>query len=76
MDEALAAAQQHESNQKVLNKGNARVLSLTSGEQEKFGSQQGTQEPPAWPKELFQQQAEMLEKLKIFLKGGKVGMEK
>ena len=54
LDEALAAAQRYESNQKVLNKGSARVLSSTSGEQEKFGSQQGTQEPPAWAKELFQ----------------------
>ena len=50
------------------------MLSSTSGDQEKFGSQQGTQEPPAWAKELFQQQAEILEKLKTFLKGGKVGM--
>ena len=75
LDEALAAAQRYESNQKVLNKGSARVLSSTSGEQEKFGSQQGTQEPPAWAKELFQQQAEILEKLRIFLKGGKVGMK-
>ena len=38
---------------KVLNKGSARVLSSTSEEQDKFGSQQGTQEPPAWAKELF-----------------------
>ena len=69
LDEALAAAQRYESNQKVLNKGSARVLSSTSGEQEKLGSQQGTQEPPAWAKELFQQQAEILEKLKNIPQG-------
>ena len=69
LDEALAAAQRYESNQKVLNKGSARVLSSTSGEQEQFGSQQGTQEPPAWAKELFQQQAEILEKLKNIPQG-------
>ena len=65
LDEALAAAQRYESNQKVLNKGSARVLSSTSGKQEQFGSQQGTQEPPAWAKEIFQQQAEILEKLSL-----------
>ena len=69
LDEALAAAQRYESNQKVLNKGSARVLSSISGEQEKFGSQQGTQEPPAWAKELFQQQAEIVEKLKNIPQG-------
>ena len=69
LDEALAAAQRYESNQKVLNKGSARVLSSTSGDQERFGSQQGTQEPPAWAKELFQQQAEILEKLKNIPQG-------
>ena len=69
LDEALAAAQRYESNHKVLNKGSARVLSSTSGDQEKFGSQQGTQEPPAWAKELFQQQAEILEKLKNIPQG-------
>ena len=69
LDEALAAAQRYESNQKVLNKGSARVLSSTSGEQEQFGSQQGTQEPPAWAKELLQQQAEILEKLKNIPQG-------
>ena len=46
----------------MLNKGSARVRSSTSGEQEKFGSRQGTQELSAWAKELFQQQAEILEK--------------
>ena len=51
-------------NQKLLNKGNDRVLSSTSLDQDKFGSQQGTQEPPAWARELFQQQAEIWEKLK------------
>ena len=69
LDEALAAAQRYESNQKVLNKGSARVLSSTSGKQEQFGSQQGTQEPPAWAKELFQQQAEIVEKLKNIPQG-------
>ena len=68
-DEALAAAQRYESNQKVLNKGSARVMSSTSGEQEKFGSQQGTQEPPARAKGGFQQQAETLEKLKNITQG-------
>ena len=69
LDESLAATQRYESNQKVLSKGSARVLSSTSGVQEKFGSQQGTQEPPAWAKELFQQQAEILEKLKNIPQG-------
>ena len=69
LDEALAAAQRYESNQRVLNKGSARVPSSTSGEQEKLGSQQGTQEPPAWAKEFFQQQAEILEKLKNIPQG-------
>ena len=53
----------------MLNKGSVRVLSSTSGEEEKFGSQQGTQELPAWAKELFQQQAEFLEKLKNIPQG-------
>ena len=39
LDEALAAAQRYESNQKVLNKASARALPSTSVEQEKFGSQ-------------------------------------
>ena len=69
LDEALVAAQRYESNQRVLNKGSAQILSSTSGEQEKFGSQQGTQEPPAWAKELFQQQAAILEKLKNIPQG-------
>ena len=69
LDEVLAAAQRYESNQKVLNKGSARVLSSTSGEREKFGSQQKTPEPPVWAKELFQQQAEILEKLKNIPQG-------
>ena len=71
LDEALAAAQRYESNQKVLGKGSARVLSSTSGDPEKFGSQQGTQEHLAWAKELFQQQAEILEKLKNIPQGRK-----
>ena len=44
-------------------------MSSTSGDQEKFGSQQGTQETPAWAKELFQQQAEILEMLKNIPQG-------
>ena len=75
LDGALAAAQRYESNKKVLSKGSARVLSSTSGEQEKFGSQQGTQELPAWAKELFQQQAEILEKLKNIPQGRQGGNE-
>ena len=81
LDEALAAAQRYESNQKVLNKGSTRVLSSTSGEEEgassasysafhtSFGPQQGDQEPPPWAKELFQQQAEILQKLKNIPQG-------
>ena len=69
LDEALQAAQRYESNQKVLNKWSARVLSSTTGEQENFSAQQGTQEPPAWAKELFQQRAEILEKPKNILHG-------
>jgi len=78
LGEALAAAQRYESNQKVLEKGSARVLTTSSGEEEGAssasystfqtsfgpGSQQGTQEPPPWARELFQQQAEILQKLK------------
>ena len=75
LDGALATAQRYESNKKVLSKGSARVLSSTSGEQEKFGSQQGTQELPAWVKELFQQQAEILEKLKNIPQGRQGGNE-
>ena len=70
LDEALAAAQRYESIKKVLNKGSTRVLSSTSVGQDKFGSQQGTQEPLAWAKELFQQQAEILEKLMNIPQGG------
>ena len=81
LDEALAAAQRYESNQKVLNKGSTRVLSSTSGEEEgassasysafhtSFGPQQGDQESPPWAKELFQQQAEILQKLKNIPQG-------
>ena len=47
-----------------------RVLPSTSGEQEEFGSQQGTPEPPVCAK-----QAEILKKLKNILMGGKVGMK-
>ena len=39
LNEALAAAQRYESNQKVLKKRSARVLASTSGEQKQFGSQ-------------------------------------
>ena len=81
LDEALAAAQRYESNQKVLNKGSTQVLSSTSGEEEgassasysafhtSFGPQQGDQEPPPWAKELFHQQAEILQKLKNIPRG-------
>ena len=66
---------------KVRNKGSTRVLSSTSGEEEgalsasysafhtSFGPQQGDQGPPPWAKELFQQQAEILEKLKNIPQG-------
>ena len=81
LDEALAAAQRYESNQRVLNKGSTQVLSSSSGEEEgtssasysafhaSFGPQQGDQEPPPWAKELFQQQAEILQKLKNIPQG-------
>ena len=81
LDEALTEAQRYESNQKVLNKGSTRVLSSTSGEEESassasysafhtsFEPQQGEQEPPPWAKELFQQQAEILQKLKNIPQG-------
>ena len=69
LDDALAADQRYDSNQQMLNKGSAPVLSSTSGDQEKFGSQHGTQEPPAWAKELFEQHAETLEKLKNISQG-------
>ena len=80
LDEALAAAQRYESNQKVVNKGSTRVLSSTSGKEEgassasysafhtSFGTQ-GDQGPPPWAKELFQQQAEILHKLKNIPQG-------
>lgn len=58
LDDALTAAQWYESNQKVLKKGNTRVLSSKAVDQDKYGSQQGTQEPPAWAWGPFQQQAE------------------
>ena len=68
----------YESSQKVLEKGSARVLTTSSGEEEGAssasystfqttfgpGSQQGTHEPPPCARELFQQQAEILQKLK------------
>lgn len=66
LDEAIAAAQRYESNQKLLNKGSARVLSSTSREEAEwnFDLRQTTQEPLACDKQLFQQQAEISEKLK------------
>ena len=70
LDEALAAAQRYESNQKVLSKGSAHVLSSMS--EEMVGnstSRQGTPEPPVWAQQLFQQQAEILEKLKNIPQG-------
>ena len=71
LDEALAAAQRYESNQKVLNKGSAHVLTPTSEEKVdgNFTSHHGTPEPPAWAQQLFQQQAEILEKLKSVPQG-------
>ena len=44
-------------------------MSSNSGEQENFSAKQGTQEPSAWAKELFQQQVEILEKLKNIQQG-------
>ena len=71
LDEALAAAQRYESNQKVLNKGSTHVLTSTA--EEKGGgnatSHRGTPEPPVWAQQLFQQQAEILEKLKSIPQG-------
>ena len=76
LDEALAAAKRYESNQKVLSKGSAHVLSSTSEEMDgNSTSRQGTPELPVWAQQLFQQQAEMLEKLKNIPKEGKVGMK-
>ena len=71
LDEALAAAQRYETNQKVLNKGSAHVLTSTSEEKRDgdFTSHQGTPEPPVWAQQLFQQQAEILEKLKSVPQG-------
>ena len=71
LDEALAAAQRYESNQKVLNKGSAHVLTSTSEEKvdRNFTSHHGTPEPPAWAQQLFQQQAEILKKLKSVPQG-------
>lgn len=70
LDEALAAAQRYESNQKVLSKGSAHVLSSTSEEMDGNSTlHQGTAEPPVWAQQLFQQQAEILEKLKNIPQG-------
>lgn len=70
LDEALAAAQRYESNQKVLNKGSAHVLSSASEEMDGNSTlRQGTPEPPVWAQQLFQQQAEILEKLKNIPQG-------
>ena len=70
LDVALAAAQRNESNQKVLSKGSADVLSSTSEEMDgNSTSRQGTPEPPLWAQQLFQQQAEILEKLKNIPQG-------
>ena len=70
LDEALAAAQRYESNQKVLSKGSAHVLSSTSEEMDRNStSRQGTPELPVWAQQLFQQQAEILEKLKYIQQG-------
>ena len=71
LDEALAAAQRYESNQKVLNKGSTHVLTSTAEEKEggNATSHRGTPEPPVWAQQLFQQQAEILEKLKTIPQG-------
>ncbi|KAL9970152.1 hypothetical protein ACROYT_G022480 [Oculina patagonica] len=84
LDEVLAAAQRYESNQKVLEKGSAQVLTRSSEEEEGAssasysafqttlnpGSQQGTQKPQPWAREFFEQQAEILQKLKNIPHGG------
>ena len=71
LDEALAAAQRYESNQKVLNKGSTHLLTSTAEEKEggNATSHRGTPEPPVWAQQLFQQQAEILEKLKNIPQG-------
>lgn len=71
LDEALAAAQRYESNQKVLNKGSAHVFTSTSEEKGvgNFTSHQGTPEPPVWAQQLFQQRAEILARLKSVPRG-------
>lgn len=55
LDEALAAAQRYESNQKVLNKESAHVVTSTSEEigDGNFTSHQGTPEPPELAQQLF-----------------------
>ena len=56
----MAAAQRYESNQKVLSKGSAHVLSSTSEEMDWNSTlRQGTPEPPVWAQQLFQQQTEI-----------------
>lgn len=71
LDEALAAAQRYESNQKVLNKGSAHVFTSTSEEKGvgNFTSHQGTPEPPVWAQQLFQQRAEILARSKSVPRG-------
>ena len=55
----------------TLSKGSAHALSSTSEEMDgNSTSHQGTPEPPVRAQELFQQQAEILEKLKNIPQGG------
>ena len=70
LDEALVAAQRYESNQKVLSKGSAHVLSSTFEEMDGNSTpHQTTPEPFVWAQHLFQEQAENLEKLKNIPQG-------
>ena len=60
LDEALAAAQRYESDQKVLSKGSAHFLFSTSKEMDGNSTpHQTTPEPPVWAQQLFQRQAEI-----------------
>ena len=55
---------------KVLSKGSAHILSSMSKEMDgNSTSCQRTPEPPVWAQQLFQQQAEILEKLKNIPQG-------
>ena len=65
LDEALAASQRYESNQKVLNIGSA-FLNVPRGH---ATCPLSSPEPPVWVQQIFQQQVEILEKLKNIPKG-------